>query len=145
MLLKSYLARTLTSEELSGKFRHDIKRLWKAFKRKLPSEDLGQFDGLIDQLSRLERIRYPDRVIEEGAMMSMGWSAGPISVSGTGVERVPAYILSVNEIDALVAKIFQVTSRNPAFYTCMLNQYGREALSYQNPYADYLLGVNPTP
>jgi IS4 transposase len=51
----------------------------------------------------------------------------------------PKYQLVVNDIDHLVAKIFDVCDLNPIFFTRGLNDYARDAITRINPLAEFFL------
>jgi hypothetical protein len=133
MLLKARLSQKRSLEELSRPpFGHKLYALWNAFKAEFPTVGLDQFDDTIATLDRFERLRYPDAIIKEGAEMIVMWE--PIS-STYGPEITPPsrYQIIVTEIDRLVARIFEVSSRNPAFFTGRMNEYAREAITRDNP------------
>jgi hypothetical protein len=137
MMLKARLIQKHSFCELR-RFSHDLTRLWEAFKAEFPDIDLRGFDGTVASLAAFERIRYPDKIIAEGMSVHLEW-AGPV-VGAMHPERVePEYVLIGNDIDRLIAKIFEVSSRSPFFFTNMLNDYARAAVAHQNPVADFLL------
>ena len=73
MLLKGFLYDNLDLEpdEILYKFqhtyRHNLRRLWREFKRVAPDPDMDDFDNLIAELHKSETIRYPDTVARRGA------------------------------------------------------------------------------
>ncbi len=101
MFLKGQLAKTHTLEQLKKNFSHRLPDTWSAFKGLFPAEDLSPFDGLILDLDRFERIRYPDNVLKEGMFAGLGWNpAPPAEIKGQGA-KVPRYELTVTTIDRL--------------------------------------------
>src|SRR5947209_19244462 len=71
MLLKGQLSKTVPMAVLknSKKFGHDLQPLWSAFKKLFPNEGLDEFDPMIDGLNTFEDIRYPDKILEKGAVI----------------------------------------------------------------------------
>ncbi len=138
MLVKARLSQTRTLEVLSQRdFGHNLKALWTAFKAEFPGAGLEQFDDTVVTLHRFERLRYPDAIIQEGAAVQVMWALGTVSSSyGLGITPPPTYRIVVTEIDYLVARIFEVSSYNPAFFTGPLRQYGHDAISRDNPVGD---------
>jgi hypothetical protein len=135
MFLKAGLSRRLSLEELT-RFKHDLRRLWRAFKAEFPGTGLDRHDEIVGRLDRFERLRYPDAVLREGMWMSVEWE--PEAWASTGAS-VPHYHLVVNDVDRLVAKIFEVGDLDPAFFTRGMNDYARDALTRRNPVAGFLV------
>jgi hypothetical protein len=140
MLLKACLSQTRSLEELSKRpFGHSLCPLWNAFKAEFPAANLNHFDDTIATLDRFERIRYPDETIEEGAAFIIQWDPAPVSSTyAPGITPTPRYQIVVTDIDRLVARIFQVGSKNPLFFTRRMNEYAREAIRRNNPAWDAL-------
>jgi hypothetical protein len=137
MMLKARMAHRYSLRELAREFRHDLPRLWEAFKPDFPNIDLREFDETVRTLAAFERIRYPDNVMAEGMRVRLDWTKPDPAWASTG--REPEYSVVVNDIDRLMAKIFEVSSRNPFFFTNRLNDYARSALTHLNPVVDLLL------
>ncbi len=131
MFLKARLSQTLPLKDLK-KLRHELKPLWRAFKAEFPAAKLEEFDKLIDELDAFERIRYPDNVIAEGMAIHLDWEQGECNAAvPPGVPAI--YRVTVTSIDRLVVRIFELSSRNPLFFTATLNSYARGALVPHNP------------
>jgi hypothetical protein len=149
MFLKAKLSRSRTPQQLK-KMRHKLVVLWNAFKAEFPGEALGQFDDPIAALDRFEEIRYPDSIVNKGAVISIEWErwdrspfpTGTGTVSGTA-RTPPQYESTVADIDRLVGKIFEISSRNPVFFTGGLNTYARDAITRNNPVAEKLVEGRP--
>jgi hypothetical protein len=137
VMLKARLSQKHSLLKLSREFGHYLPRLWEAFKADFPGRDLREFDETVATLDRFEGIRYPDKIITEGMIAHVEWDK-PGGRPSTGRSE-PKYVVVVNDIDRLVAKIFELSSRNPAFWTRRLNDYARDALTRANPVADLLL------
>jgi hypothetical protein len=130
-LLKARLSQKcslLQIKKLGGRTGHKLPPLWNAFKAEFPGAGLEQFDSTITDLERFERLRYPDAVIEEGAVMLVG-----TFIDAPGTSSPPRYQIDPPIIDLLVARIFELCSRNPAFFTNGMNSYAREAITRNNP------------
>src|SRR4051812_2944148 len=68
MLLKGHLAQKRSPEELK-QLKHNLPRLWTAYKGGLPAVTLTQFDETIELLDAFEDIRYPDEIVSKGAQI----------------------------------------------------------------------------
>src|SRR5256885_6561596 len=69
MLLKGALSKTMSLEDLRFKLGHGLPKIWKRFKKQTNDASLGAFDKVIKELSKFEDIRYPDKLIAQGASM----------------------------------------------------------------------------
>jgi hypothetical protein len=137
VMLKARLSQKHSVLKLSREFGHYLPRLWEAFKADFVGLDLREFDETVAILDRFEGIRYPDKVITKGMIAHIEWER---PVRWPSVDRSePEYAVVVSDIDRLIAKIFEVSSRNPAFWTRRLNDYARDVLTRANPVADLLL------
>lgn len=105
---------------------------------------VGEFDQAIEFLGAFEELRYPDSVIVKGAAILFQWvQPVPPRISGPAAYDTPRYVLVVNDIDRLVARIFQVSKRNPQFFTALMNEHARTAISHMNPVAEFLFSGKP--
>jgi hypothetical protein len=141
MLLKAGLSRRLSLRDLQNRFGHRLTDIWAAFKAQFASAgELDQYDGTIAKLHEFEDIRYPDKVLTLGAQMLVDWGATSSVALAIGAAP-PLYQLNVHDLDRLVAKIFEVSSRNPLFFTSYLAAlpHAREILTHDNPAAAQLL------
>src|SRR5260370_4552172 len=76
MLLKAGLANDGKSLEELESMRHNLKRLWRAYKRDHPEAALSRHDKTINRLDKHEDIRYPNPAL--GSIgVSMKWSGKP--------------------------------------------------------------------
>jgi hypothetical protein len=73
MALKSGLAKKRPLAELE-EMRHDLKKLWKAFKADFPNPELDQHNRTVSTLNKFEEIRYPG--FKHSIGMTASWS-GP--------------------------------------------------------------------
>ena len=140
--LKAKLSQNLSLEEVKkkgGKFGHELPKLWDAFKAEFLSENLSRFDNTIAAIQRFETLRYPDNIIMQGAQLSIEWTQMQPEQPREGGSLPPRYEIVVNDLDNLVAKIFEISSINPAFFTYRLNAYARDAITRDNPIGAQLL------
>ena len=113
MFLKSQLAfRGVSLRDLYKEFRHDLVKIWEAFKAGFPAEDLSGFNELVSRLDQWDDIRYPDDVLKNGMIGQIDWTSDgtPIQVSGPH-SNSPRYELSVLPLDRLVVKILRLSGR----------------------------------
>ena len=112
---------------------HRLPELWDKFKEHHDTEQLSKYDQLITELHAFESIRYPDKIIRNGAVMSVGLGgtarANPRGASGA---KEPVYAFDVCELDRLIATIFRTTSFNTAFFTGKLTLDARRILEEGN-------------
>lgn len=114
MFLKGGLSNTKSLGELK-KLDHKLPKVWSEFKRQCGDADLTSFDQVVAELDKFESIRYPDEVLKNGMSSTIDIVRSPQSKGGL-VAQVPHYGVCLEEIDELVAAIFQKASRNPKAY-----------------------------
>src|SRR5882724_4655376 len=138
MLLKAGLSRKHSLAELKkNPFSHSLPYIWETFKNEFPSPDLAQFDSTITDLHGFVDIRYPDQVVTGGAQMLLDW--GPPSFARAGTSSPPLYKFDMHEVDRLVSKIFDVSSRVLKTFISRLKPDVQEMLARNNPVAAQLL------
>jgi hypothetical protein len=136
MFLKGALVEKGLAPEDLRRFRHNLKRLWKAFKKHYDNGTLAQFDQLIQKLDRFEKIRYPDQIVK-GLTMGISIGAGEQNTVRT-LTPLPHYEVNLAAIDGLVRAIVQRTSVNPkALMLRLLRPETKDALSRHNPEAGF--------
>lgn len=146
MLLKACLAYTDTAAQIrsyrrKNSYGHSLPTLWDEFKRRNTKLDLSAFDEIVSQLHQFETVRYPERLIEQGALFSVGLYEvdEPAKYLGLAAKRPePQYIMMLPQIDRLIALLFEHTS------------YPRDSvrthIAYGEPHAEqYLRRGNATP
>jgi hypothetical protein len=132
MLLKGELSKLLSLEQIKKQYGHFLVKTWNEFKARHPGEDLSGFDQLVADLDRFEKIRYPDELLAHGAAIAIGWgtrSSGPMQLVGS---KVPEYCLYVNEVDALIARLFKICHINPLAYWGVLPSEAVRFLQFEN-------------
>ena len=139
MVLKARLAQNLSLRDLA-KIGHALPALWETFKSEFPTTSLVEFDAVISEITPFERLRYPNNMIVEGAAISLAWERSEVGAADPGAAAIPNYNIVVADIDRLVAKVFEVCSRNPNFFfPASLPEYARYAITWRNPVGEYLL------
>jgi hypothetical protein len=138
MLLKADLAKNGKSLEALQRLGHNLKRLWRAYKRNHPKvSSLSRHDKTINRLDKHEDIRYPNPALGSTGV-SMEWSGKPGSVTAYGGIKSPKqYAVVVSDIDDLVADIVRTSSWNPGAIVGT-NKAALEAIRLRNTHAEFL-------
>ena len=113
MLLKGYLSLRRSSSDLK-KMGHDLADLWDLFKAETGDKALSKFDAPIRELDKVELIRYPDAIVDEGYVLHVSLGRPPTPLAFPGMEKVPNYHIEVSDMDAIAAKIYEASAVNPA-------------------------------
>jgi hypothetical protein len=117
MMLKGRLTHTLTLQQMADKpYRHNLPRIWQAFKALFPAENLTRFDAFIDLLHAFDSIRYPDRLLQLGAQITVGFVTENRLGGRDPARPEPAYRLSITDLDELMDELFRLCSINPEAY-----------------------------
>jgi hypothetical protein len=117
MMLKGRLTHTLTFKEMADRpYRHCLPRIWQAFKALFPAEDLTPFDRFIDLLHQFDSIRYPDRLLQQGAQITVGLVTESRLGGRNPARPEPEYRLSITDLDKLMNELFRLCSINPEAY-----------------------------
>ena len=112
------------------KLRHDLKRLWKAFKKQTGDPSSNALDGAVSALHRHEKLRYPDFVLAHGMqhLISLKKST-PTTASGM---PQPKFQLCLEEVDEIFATVFNSTGLNVKFFTSSLSKEAKDCLAREN-------------
>ena len=134
MLLKGQLSKTIPLEDLKNprKFGHKLPKLWIAFKGLFPTDNLTEFDTMIDELEKFEKIRYPDEMLAHGAGIGLGFGRGKPITSTTPGRTEPLYQTGMGDVDAFFARLFPLSRLNPKAYFGFLSPQGRQLLTEGN-------------
>jgi hypothetical protein len=138
MFLKSALFNVVSPKDLQYKYRHNLKKLWKRFKKKENDPALSQFDSTVRALHAFESIRYPDTIPNAALLLTITWHpSDAVEMSGTAAKRTRKYEVFISDVDGLVLEILKRIPLNPRFCVsaAMVGRSGCEALQYQNPHA----------
>ena len=122
------------------RYGHHLEKLWAEFKRRNPDPALAAHDDVIVGLNRFEDIRYPNDLIENGAMLTVSMVEVPPGERTRGLLMSPDRIfqLELPRIDRLVQLLFKASLYNPEFG-------GLGYLLRRAPAAEYLWLQNETP
>lgn len=134
MYLKGGLAKTSGLPQLR-RVSHDLAKVWSAFKGQFPGPGMNGFDELVVALDTFEDLRYPDSILRRGMRVEMGVARTPLPALGVSMRSEPKHELYLDEVDALVGKIFEVVPVNPDFYFAGLQPRAREYLVERNAQA----------
>ena len=133
MMLKGHLLKTILPTDLAKrKFGHNLLILWTAFKATFPSNDLAEFDAMIDALNRFEEIRYPDKIIEHGVAIGMALGRNQPVTSLDPARAETTYQIAIGDVDALFARLFPLCRMNPKAYFLFLSEHGLQVLNEGN-------------
>jgi hypothetical protein len=122
MFLKGALARHIGFDALpKGRNGHDLAHLWSTYQQQAKHAELDRFNALVAELHRFEYIRYPENLLREGGMLSIGFPSGARNVQ-LSEPKLPEYQVSVEDIDALVREIFRLEDINAEFFRSVLAQ-----------------------
>ncbi len=112
LALKGRLAATVTMDDLKSTYGHNIKRAWRDFKSVTQTPMLSKHDTVIDALFAFEEIRYPDKMVRDGATIT--FTPGEVSVAQppSTSRTVPEYEIVLGQVDALMLDIFRSSSVN---------------------------------
>jgi hypothetical protein len=100
LVLKHLLAeKGFTENELRYKFRHDLKKLWRATKNSLSDPSLNTFDPVIRTIARMHDVRYPRR--SYSFQMSLG-KEPPSPATEPAAKGLHHYHLSLEDADELM-------------------------------------------
>jgi hypothetical protein len=115
MLLKGSLSRRVPTIELK-RIGHDLVRLWSSFKQEAGDPALARYDRAVSLLDEVERLRYPDTIVDEGyvLLVSLGPTVTPLDLPGADV--LPHYAITVSDLDAIVLAIFRGSGVSPIPY-----------------------------
>ncbi len=130
MYLKGHLCTTL-NEAQRKKLKHNLRRIWRRFKKKVSDSGLDRFDETVSALDKFERIRYPEEIVRRGMLASISFKKGDVNMMESSRREV-RYEVVVGELDALAKVIFEKSKINPLFFTNSLNQHASPYLKELN-------------
>ena len=126
LLIKANLSRDDSAETIrqygSPKkgYSHSLNAAWQEFKKRDPDPGLDAYDPVVKELDKFEDIRYPDKLVEGGAAISIELVED--SSNATGAAPIRTFTLSLPKIDRLVKVLFDRSGINPAGYQMLLEQ-----------------------
>lgn len=100
MLLKGYLVKNYSPNKLKN-IGHNLIKLWDNYKSLSNNKDLSQLDETIFNLDKVELLRYPDKIVDEGFMIHVKLGK-PMPVTTTNVNNPPEYFVNIDDIDKII-------------------------------------------
>jgi hypothetical protein len=111
MLIKGYLIKSHSSAELK-KVGHNLAKLWSMFKSAEGETKFAHFDRAIRELDKVETLRYPDAMVDEGFVLNVRLGVlTPVQLPGLGNQ--PQYFVNVSDLDDIALAIFVSCRVNP--------------------------------
>ena len=113
MLLKACLAK-LDGPGSVREYGHRLVPLWQDFKRRCTVPVPDEFELIIQGLDAFEEIRYPERLIRDGARITIdvfNVEAPPLQSNGMRTEK--SYSLKLPQVDRLMGLLFEASGANP--------------------------------
>lgn len=111
---------TMTPEELTADFLHNLPLIWQRFTDTVANPRLKKFDRTIANLHAFEPLRYPDRVVEKGALFLFQVTREDLDrarkASHARRRPPPRYLLALEEIDRLVFMLLDACHRDPKVF-----------------------------
>ncbi|HEV3079047.1 MAG TPA: hypothetical protein VGY66_04685 [Gemmataceae bacterium] len=136
---KTREAQPLADLKDNKQFGHWLPKCWTAFKALFPSEDLTEFDPMVAELDKFEKIRYPDHLLAKGASIGFGFGRGRVIQNMKIARPVPEYQMGIGDVDAFFARAIRLCHMNPQPYFSFLTETGREMLlKYNDEAKDWL-------
>src|SRR3954468_4747254 len=128
MFLKSRLC-GVTSKAERKSLGHKLPKIWKRFKAEDADPALAAFDPVIERIHKFERIRYPEPVVEEGMILSIGRGFGDTKpVQMLEGPQYPEYFLDLDQVEKLVAVILPKLGFNLEAFKFRFTDDGRRAV-----------------
>jgi hypothetical protein len=132
MYLKGALSRSQSIDELRD-MKHNLKRIWRAFRADFPEPRLVQFDASVSALHKFERLRYPNEELKKGMLGQFSFlRVDATTLKSSGKTPPPFFSLVLEDVDHLVKSIFQVASVNPHFYLVSASDAALRYLAERN-------------
>jgi hypothetical protein len=135
--LKAALVGTIPVEQMKRQaYSHDLRALWGAFKTKENDPALNRFDRTVEALHEFESIRYPDKIVDQGMIVTVGWKPGDAGPMTGTMKMPPRFDVVIEEVDHLIIEVLRRASVNPKFFSMRFTHpVAREALAHENPEA----------
>ena len=133
MMLKARLSEKHSTAELKA-WGHNLQELWRVYLAERGNESLKQFHGTIQQLNAFEKIRFPEKMVSEGAQISFAMEKGqrPKAKGESGRRlKVPTYHFAIQELDSLMAELFASSSLNPTAFLPQM-RWGADEFFYRD-------------
>jgi hypothetical protein len=115
MLLKGYLSLGKSSAELK-RIGHSLSSLWDLFKEEIGDPNLSNFDPAIRELDKVELLRYPDAIVDDGYVLNVSYGKPAAPIAFPGMDSVPTYSVDVADIDAIAEAVYNACGVSPVPY-----------------------------
>lgn len=108
MLLKGFISKTSPTTNLKD-LGHNLVKLWQIFKAQGNVPQFSKFDTAITNLNRVEALRYPTAMVDDGFVLNVRFGTKtPLVFPGT--EELPPYFVDVSDLDEIAAAVFAACS-----------------------------------
>ena len=132
MILKGVLSVHYSPEQLRVDG-YSLPKLWDKFRQRHEMGQTSDHGKLITELQAFEDIRYPDKIILNGASMSVGFGDTARTERSDALGGVePEYAVDVCKVDCLIATIFRRSSFKLDFFLAKLTLDARRILGEGN-------------
>ena len=121
---------------------HDIVRLWQEFKARQTVPVPAEADAIIHSLHAFEDIRYPEKLIQDGAEITIDVFEYP-DVANTNANAGAQYELKLPLIDRLMGALFEALHTNPEFFLWELEMSDKRVDMYYSKVKETFLGLAP--
>ena len=115
MLLKGYLSYYKSSAELK-RIGHNLTEIWEMFKQQVGDSGLSCFDSTIMEIDKVELLRYPDAIVDEGYILHVSLGNPVVPLAFPDMDKVPNYYVYISDLDAIAEKVFAACSVSPVPY-----------------------------
>jgi hypothetical protein len=122
-------------------YRHNLEKLWSEFKTRNPDVASAEHDEVIRGLNKFEDIRYPDNLIQGGAVLSVSLyevrpehRTAPIPALHQPLVKPESrmFYLELPRIDRLVQMLFRASHCNPEVLNFQIHPHAAEYHWLQN-------------
>lgn len=111
MLIKGYLIKSCSSQNLK-KVGHNLSKLWSMLKSSTRIKTLTRYDKTINDLNKVELLRYPDAMVKQGFVLNV--KIGIPEPSRTSKKNnQPQYFVNVSDLDDIALAVFNICNVNP--------------------------------
>ena len=137
MFIKAVLARHDTADRIreyghpKRGYGHSLGKLWQDLKVRNPGRDFTPHDPTVAALDKFEDIRYPEKLLKNGAQIVINLHDVP-PMASSNLGNVPGFELSLPAIDRLMALLFELVEYSPEVMRMHLKS--EHAVRYHNLY-----------
>ena len=111
MLIKGCLIKSYSSQDLK-RVGHNLSKLWSMLKSSTGTKTLTRYDKTINDLNKVELIRYPDAMAKQGFVLNVKLGIPePSRISKKNNQ--PQYFVNVSDLDDIALEVFNICKVNP--------------------------------